>query len=217
MDQAHFRYMEYCITAPLLFLAVLCLLTVDAPAWLFLTGYWLIQACNAVGIAFHYSVCFDIYIDTITAKPEEGVEATTASSAAKRAQRAASSFLVWVKGLIIDGSWADKWGHWFSMLNDAWLCLLVPIGGIVYMCRDWLLHLTSGEMPWLALVMIWQLLLTYCLFGIIPTFIYLSGRRDWIQAMPWWLDVLNLTAKWPVPIFILIAFASRPAGFRPCA
>jgi hypothetical protein len=28
-----FRYMEYCITAPLLFLAVVTLLTVDAPAW----------------------------------------------------------------------------------------------------------------------------------------------------------------------------------------
>lgn len=28
-----FRYLEYCITAPLLFLAVMCLLTVDAPAW----------------------------------------------------------------------------------------------------------------------------------------------------------------------------------------
>lgn len=28
-----FRYAEYCITAPLLFLAVVCLLVVDAPAW----------------------------------------------------------------------------------------------------------------------------------------------------------------------------------------
>lgn len=28
-----FRYVEYCITAPLLFLAVVCLLIVDAPAW----------------------------------------------------------------------------------------------------------------------------------------------------------------------------------------
>lgn len=28
-----FRYVEYCITAPLLFLAVVCLLVVDAPAW----------------------------------------------------------------------------------------------------------------------------------------------------------------------------------------
>lgn len=50
------RYAEYCITAPLLFLAVVCLLVVDAPAWLFLTGYWLLITCNAIGIALH--VCF---------------------------------------------------------------------------------------------------------------------------------------------------------------
>jgi hypothetical protein len=28
-----FRYAEYCVTAPLLFIAVVCLLVVDAPAW----------------------------------------------------------------------------------------------------------------------------------------------------------------------------------------
>ena len=50
------RYAEYCITAPLLFLAVVCLLVTDAPAWLFLTGYWLLVTCNAIGIALH--VCF---------------------------------------------------------------------------------------------------------------------------------------------------------------
>ena len=50
-----FRYAEYCITAPLLFLAVTCLMVVDAPAWLFLTGYWLLVVCNAVGIALHLS------------------------------------------------------------------------------------------------------------------------------------------------------------------
>lgn len=50
------RYLEYCITAPLLFLAVVCLMVVDAPAWLFLTGYWLLVTCNAVGVALH--ACF---------------------------------------------------------------------------------------------------------------------------------------------------------------
>jgi hypothetical protein len=52
-----FRYAEYCLTAPLLFLAVVCLLVVDAPGWLFLTGFWLVLVCNALGIALHLSVC----------------------------------------------------------------------------------------------------------------------------------------------------------------
>jgi hypothetical protein len=28
-----YRYAEYCVTAPLLFISVVCLLVVDAPAW----------------------------------------------------------------------------------------------------------------------------------------------------------------------------------------
>jgi hypothetical protein len=47
------RYAEYCVTAPLLFLAVASLLIVDGPAWLFLTGFWLLVVCNALGIALH--------------------------------------------------------------------------------------------------------------------------------------------------------------------
>lgn len=48
-----YRYAEYCITAPLLFIAVVCLMVVDAPAWLFLTGYWFVFVCNAIGITLH--------------------------------------------------------------------------------------------------------------------------------------------------------------------
>jgi hypothetical protein len=55
-----FRYMEYCITAPLLFLAIMALLVTDAPSWLFLIGYWLIQACNAIGISLHFNVTKDM-------------------------------------------------------------------------------------------------------------------------------------------------------------
>ena len=64
------RYLEYCITAPLLFLAVVCLMVVDAPAWLFLTGYWLLVACNAVGCALH--ACFVCHVEDRTLKDSGG-------------------------------------------------------------------------------------------------------------------------------------------------
>jgi hypothetical protein len=54
------RYAEYCITAPLLFLAVVCLMVTDGPAWVFLTGYWLLIVCNALGIALHISFIFAV-------------------------------------------------------------------------------------------------------------------------------------------------------------
>ena len=207
MDEISFRYIEYCITAPLLFLAVMCLLTVDAPAWLFLAGYWMIQACNAIGIAFHYSICFEIWYAQEEPKPPGGEV---------HSGNLVTSFLAWIRNLVLKGGWPDRWVHHLSLLNNAWLCLLFPIGGLVYMSRSWLLSF-STDMPWLAIVMIWQLLLTYCMFGIVPTAVYLSGRCDWIQKLPWCLDVLNLAAKWPLPIFILIAFSTRPAGFHMCA
>lgn len=53
------RFGEYCITAPLLFLAVVCLLTVDGPAWLYLCGYWLLLVCNLLGVALHLNFTAD--------------------------------------------------------------------------------------------------------------------------------------------------------------
>jgi len=53
------RFAEYCITAPLLFLAVVCLLTVDGPAWLYLCGYWLLLVCNALGVVLHLNFTAD--------------------------------------------------------------------------------------------------------------------------------------------------------------
>ncbi len=83
------------------------------------------------------------------------------------------------------------------------------------MTRHWIF--SSPDMPWIALMMIWLLFLSYSLFGIIPTALYLSEKREWIQHLPWLLDILNLASKFPIPILVLIAFSTRPAGFHPCS
>ena len=76
-----FRYAEYCVTAPLLFLAVVCLLTVDAPAWLFLSGYFMILTCNLLGITLHYSIM------------------------AQAEQPGGDGWLQWVTNILLTGSW----------------------------------------------------------------------------------------------------------------
>lgn len=85
------------------------------------------------------------------------------------------------------------------------------MSGLVYMTRGYLL---SGELPTLVAFMIWNLLLTYSLFGILPTYVYLTwtgfGKLDLI------LDVLNAVAKFPIPMQILIGYVTRPAGVHPC-
>lgn len=92
-----FRYSEYVITAPLLFIAVLTLLTVDAPAWLFLAGYWAIQACIATGAAFHATFCSDLLRDAqvlldgrSTAPPQSN-----------------TTPVEWLQSLIANGSWYE--------------------------------------------------------------------------------------------------------------
>lgn len=102
------------------------------------------------------------------------------------------------------------------LLAAAWLCLAVPLGGLVYMTREWLFVL-DGDVPWIALAMVWLLLIAYSMFGVVPTGVYLTRTEEGILVLPSLLDGLNLLSKFPVPILILIAFATRPAGFQPCS
>jgi hypothetical protein len=184
------RYGEYCITAPLLFLAVVTLLTAEGPAWLFLTGYWLLFTCNALGIALHLN--FWVYEEEFNKFESPGP-------------------VYWLTRLFLAGTWSDPAVNLSSILQAAWVCLLVPMGGLVYLTRD---VLFSSEMPILVLMMIWNLLVTYSMFGIVPTFVYITGLGR--RRLAWMLDLLNVAAKFPLPIIILMGFITRPATTRYC-
>lgn len=81
------------------------------------------------------------------------------------------------------------------------------------MTRHWL---WSSEVQAIAMMMVWLLIISYSAFGIAPSVVYAMYRRDILETLPWILDILNLVSKFPVPILILIAFATRPAMFRAC-
>lgn len=97
------------------------------------------------------------------------------------------------------------------MLLGAWTSLLVPLGGLIYLTRD---VLFDPSMPTLVLFLIWNLLLTYSSFGLVSTFVYTTGAFR--SLLPFLLDILNLTAKFPLPIVILTGFITRPATTRFC-
>jgi hypothetical protein len=101
------------------------------------------------------------------------------------------------------------------LLTVSWLCLAMPFGGIMYLSRFWLFSF-GGEMPALALLMIWLLIASYSLFGFIPTGVYWIKTREAVEMLPWALDVLNLVAKFSVPWLVLVSFIMRPAGFPVC-
>ena len=91
------------------------------------------------------------------------------------------------------------------------MCLLAPLGGLIYLTKD---VLFSTDMPTLVLLLIWNLLLTYSLFGIVPTFVYFTGIGG--GRLVWLLDVLNIMAKFPLPLIILAGFITRPATDKFC-
>lgn len=105
----------------------------------------------------------------------------------------------------------NHWIHQSNLLMGAWTSLLLPLGGLVYLTRD---VLFDTGMPLLVLILIWNLLITYSLFGVVSTIVYATrmGRR----SLPLLLDFLNLTAKFPLPIVILTGFITRPATTRFC-
>jgi hypothetical protein len=113
--------------------------------------------------------------------------------------------------LVASGPWSDPDSALWYNLQGAWFALLVPVSGLIYLTRDFLL---DTNMPALALAMVWNLLLSYLMFGIIPSFVYVTGLG--VRALPWILDILNLAAKFPLPIMILIGFIIRPVTLQPC-
>jgi hypothetical protein len=85
------------------------------------------------------------------------------------------------------------------------------MAGLVYLIRD---YIFSSELPIIAQIMIWNLLISYSLFGIIPSLIYITGKG--LAHLDWMLDILNVVAKFTLPILVLVAFQTRPAMFKAC-
>jgi hypothetical protein len=85
------------------------------------------------------------------------------------------------------------------------------MAGLIFLTRD---VLFDTSMPPLVLVLIWNLLLTYSLFGIVPTVVYATGLGR--NKLAWLLDILNLAAKFPLPLIVLSGFITRPASTRFC-
>ncbi len=78
---------------------------------------------------------------------------------------------------------SNKWVNEWYCIEAAWVCLLVPIAGLVYLMDGFLF---SSDLPLVAKLMVWNLLVTYSLFGIIPSIIYFLGMG--LHQLDWVLD-----------------------------
>jgi hypothetical protein len=156
---------------------------------MFLSGYWLVLACNLFGLPLHYNF--------LVLK--------------SKVQHHGKGWWGTVSTLLFAGPWGDRDSGLWYYLQGAWVSILIPMTGLVYLTR---MVLFSSDMPVLVLFMIWNLLITYLMFGIVPTFVYITGKGK--KQLPWLLDILNIAAKFPLPIVIILGFITRPVTFRPC-
>lgn len=195
------RYDEYALTAPPLFLSVVALLLPGAPAWLVLSGLFLIAACNLWGIQVHLAFLARWHHPSRHPPLDWGH---------------------WARVVLFVPPWHGPRGQSTTVFELSWLCLATPVAGLLYL--TWPVWV-SPDVPAIARFMLWNLLATYCLFGLLPSWVYLTHGRsvprliDWIRRdnLGVWLDRLNLMAKLPMPILIFAGLAMRPSGWASCS
>ena len=205
------RYIEYAITSPLLLTSVCCLLIVDAPAWVYICCYFFMIVCNLYGILLHSTVV----IASLNIEKTDNVPGDN-----------------WFMNIITTGKWyvysytsdfrflchyllftyrRSRWVNKFYYMEGAWICMSISILIIGYIVRE---ILFTSRIPVIVLIIIWNLLVSYCLFGIIPTYWYFVG--DINHHLELSLDILNIAAKFTLPLYILIGFITMPSGGPVC-
>lgn len=227
------RYAEYSITAPLLFMAVLSLFVVGPPAWAFLGGYVGVFACNALGWPLHL-MHVELKDGLLMTQPVGGGAPEQARDmgwaprwmkrsimppkwppplkkvafvgdppAPSRREHAAHT----AAAILGVGAWSEHWVARLAYLEGAWLGLAVAMLNVVYLGRP---YLFNSAIPAVVLVALWNLLVSYCLFGVVGTFFYV---RDGLwMYMDVAYDVLSLAAKIPIAGVVCVAFLSMPGG-----
>jgi hypothetical protein len=105
------------------------------------------------------------------------------------------------------GTWHEHWVCKLELLKAAWFGLATGIFIVIYFARG---YMFNSVIPAFVLVVLWNLLIQYSLFGIVGTVFYAYDR-----LWPWFepaLDVLSLAAKVPVAVSVAIAFLQMPGG-----
>ena len=114
-----------------------------------------------------------------------------------------------------DLDWTKCGNHFKLFLLHSWLALLGSIMIIIYLARD---SLTSSDVPVWVRFILWNLLVTYTLFGVWATLCYtIAGARNsgkhftrWMERLDYGLTVLSVAAKLPVAYTVYYGLVQGP-------
>ena len=198
-DDVVMHYTEYCTSASILYVAVLILYVPEPVSWASIVGFVGILLCNLTGVCAH--MC---KLDNRRVQNCEGVGINAAYS----------SYM----SRVLEMDWGDFRNHFRLYMLQAWLALFMAIFIIVYLAWE---SLTSPDVPWWVRFVLYNLLVTYNLFGIWATVCYaVADSRDF----NWWaskglstgLSILSAAAKLPIAFTVFYGLIGMP-GEKICS
>ena len=191
-DEVVMHYTEYCTSASILFVAVLILYVPEPSAWASIVGFACILLCNLTGVCAH--MCkFD----------NKSVECCEQTDLAQPSNNIS---------IVLDMDWSNFRNHFKLYMLQAWLALFTAIFIIIYLAWD---SLTSPDVPLWVRFILYNLLVTYNLFGIWATICYvMADSRDF----NWWaskglstgLSILSAAAKLPIAFTVFYGLIGMP-------
>lgn len=182
------HYAEYCTSASLLFLAVLILFVQDPPSWACVVGFTGVLLCNLMGVDAHL---------TKMEEPRGGVPLSPPLPES-------SAF---------DFNWAGVGNQFKLFLIHSWLALLLALSVILYLSGS---ALGDPAVPLWVRLLLYNLLLTYSLFGIWATACYITAGYSadpdaWTgRILGSGLTVLSALAKLPVVYTVFYGLLLQP-------
>lgn len=114
--------------------------------------------------------------------------------------------------------WSRCGNHFKLFMLHSWFALISSMCIIIYLARD---SLTSGDVPSWVRFILWNLLVTYTLFGVWATLCYaMMGRRregdtnfdKWMERLDFGLTILSAAAKLPVAYTVFYGVVQEPGG-----
>ena len=116
-----------------------------------------------------------------------------------------------------DLDWTKEGNHFKLFMLHSWSVLLLSIFIIIYL--GWV-DLTNDSVPTLVRFILWNLLVTYSLFGFWATLCYsFAGTRVdpvrfglWMGRLDYGLTVLSVAAKLPVAFTVYYGLVAEPGG-----
>jgi len=228
------RFAEYCITASLLYIAVLSIFVVAPPSWAFLIGFLGIFLCNLLGLPLQltqvvlsdWSVLWSEQPLVPTSEEQDAMDEVYRCQlpnlnrpilvpvrpvppliTADYVPRKTFGLHQVAAAFFGAGKWREVWVAKLWYLETSWFGLLAGMLVVVYFGRGFLFNTT---VPTFVVFSLWNLILLYCLFGFVGTYFYVDDSKfQWFEVA---LDILSLSAKIPIATSVCVGFLQMPGG-----